>query len=68
MRPWNVPPAVNPRDPWVVINTRTGVSVESHFLQESAVHAALVLNDHEIRWGRPPVYDVQSQAFDKPKA
>jgi hypothetical protein len=43
-------------DNYVILDKVTGQAVQSDFNIESAIHACNVLNDHEIRNDRPPVY------------
>ena len=43
---------------YYVVDLATGEPVESHEYEENALHAALVLNSHEINNGRIPIYQV----------
>lgn len=46
-----------------VINKETGKVVERHFTEDRAQHAVGVLNDHEVRWGREPVYEYRKEEY-----
>lgn len=54
--------AINKSDKYLVINTTTGKAIESHATEQRAEHAASVLNEHEVRNNRQPVYAWQSVA------
>jgi hypothetical protein len=52
-------------DNFVVINTKTEKWIEGHYSASKAEHAVDVLNDHEKRNGRSPVYDYIEVEFQR---
>ena len=46
----------DPRDRYVIVNRDTGHETESQRTLEGVVKAHKILNDHEERHGRQPVY------------
>ncbi len=46
-------------DRMVVVNSESRIAVEGHFHASAANKACAVLNEHEVRYGRPAIYDVR---------
>ena len=57
------PHAFSHLDRWMVLNTQTGAPVQGAYNEGMAQQAADLMNEHERRNNRAPVYGVQ--ALDK---
>ena len=58
---WPQKKALNPRDNYIIYNSKTGKDVESQDTSGRAQHACDVLNDHEKRNGRELVYKIKDK-------
>jgi hypothetical protein len=48
--------AVKDKDSYLVINMKKNCIVESHSTESNVIHATDVLNKHEVRNDREPIY------------
>lgn len=53
--------AIVPSDRYLVVDTITGLPVQSLPTRAQADHACLVVNEQEVRYGRPERYMVETK-------